>query len=169
MHTESKQEVVSQQAPLTETSAEATSSEPAPSDVHPERKKVQVSLERLARYDAREANSEYIFWVELPGVDSNNIKLQVEKRVLEIEGTREDSTDTVDAKIVFTRKFRLPETVNVEQIRASLEQGVLTINVPKALPVGAFRVPITALPPASSLKSSETVSSKTDSQEVSNS
>eukprot|EP00276_Gloeochaete_wittrockiana_P003293 CAMPEP_0184646388 /NCGR_PEP_ID=MMETSP0308-20130426/3089_1 /TAXON_ID=38269 /ORGANISM="Gloeochaete witrockiana, Strain SAG 46.84" /LENGTH=161 /DNA_ID=CAMNT_0027076365 /DNA_START=223 /DNA_END=705 /DNA_ORIENTATION=- len=94
-----------QKAPLTETSglpAEATSSQPTPSDVHPERERVQVSLERLARYDAHETKSAYVFQVELPGVDANNIKLQVEKRVLDIEGTREDSTDTVDAKIVFT-------------------------------------------------------------------
>mmetsp|Transcript_12894 Transcript_12894/g.21071 ORF Transcript_12894/g.21071 Transcript_12894/m.21071 type:complete len:215 (-) Transcript_12894:381-1025(-) len=151
--------------PSTETSSlsEATSSKPTSSV-----KKMRLSFERLARYDAHETHSEHVIRVELPGIDVKDIRVQVEKRVLEIESSREDSSDDVDAKIVFSRKLRLPESVNVEQIRACLEQGVLTIHIPKA-PLVAFQVPIEVLTPASAMNSCETVSSGSPSQDTSSS
>lgn len=31
----------------------------------------------------------------------------------------------------FTRRFRLPENAKVEQVKAAMEDGVLTVTVPK--------------------------------------
>ena len=66
--------------------------------------------------------------------------MQIEDdRVLQISGERtlekEDKNDTWHrverSSGKFMRRFRLPENVKVEQVKASMENGVLTVTVPK--------------------------------------
>ena len=59
--------------------------------------------------------------------------------LLQISGERnlekEDKNDTWHrverSSGKFMRRFRLPENVKVEQVKASMENGVLTVTVPK--------------------------------------
>ena len=76
----------------------------------------------------------------MPGLQKEELKVEVEDdRVLQISGERnvekEDKNDTWHrverSSGKFMRRFRLPENAKMDQIRASMENGVLTVTVPK--------------------------------------
>ncbi|XP_031493288.1 16.9 kDa class I heat shock protein 1-like [Nymphaea colorata] len=90
--------------------------------------------------DWRETENAHIFTVDLPGVRKDEVKVELEEgNVLRISGEwkkeEEQTTDTwhrVERKRGrFARRFRLPENVNLEEIKCSLENGLLQITVPK--------------------------------------
>ncbi|XP_058097171.1 17.1 kDa class II heat shock protein-like [Magnolia sinica] len=85
----------------------------------------------------------YVFIVDMPGVKSGDIKVQVEDgNVLTISGERKREDDKEGAKYVrmerrvgkFMRKFALPENANAEAISAVCQDGVLTVTVEKVPP-----------------------------------
>ena len=69
------------------------------------------------------------------------MKVEVEDdRVLQISGQRnverEDKNDTWHrverSRGQFMRRFRLPENAKMNEIKAAMENGVLTVTIPKA-------------------------------------
>ncbi|PPD95330.1 hypothetical protein GOBAR_DD07666 [Gossypium barbadense] len=74
-----------------------------------------------ARIDWRETPEAHVFKADVPGLKKEEVKVEVEDdRVLQISGERN-----------FMRRFRLPENVKMDQVKASMENGVLTVTVPK--------------------------------------
>lgn len=70
------------------------------------------------------------------------MKVEIEEgNVLRISGERrnerEENTDTWHrverSSGQFLRRFRLPENAKTDQVKASLENGVLTVTVPKVI------------------------------------
>lgn len=93
--------------------------------------------------DWKETATQHVFKVDLPGLKKEEIQLQIEDgRTLCISGERSkeevQKTDTWHrverSRGAFMRKFRLPQNANPDQITAKVENGVLTINVPKSEP-----------------------------------
>ncbi|GMI88113.1 hypothetical protein like AT1G07400 [Hibiscus trionum] len=93
-----------------------------------------------AQVDWKETPEAHIFKADLPGLKKEEVKVEVEEdRVLQISGKRnvekEDKNDTWHrverSSGKFTRRFRLPDNVKLDQIKASMENGVLTVTVPK--------------------------------------
>ncbi|KAK9057583.1 hypothetical protein SSX86_022419 [Deinandra increscens subsp. villosa] len=93
-----------------------------------------------ARVDWKETPEAHVFKADLPGIKKEEVKVEVEDgRVLQITGERnvekEDKNDTWHrverSSGRFTRRFRLPENAKMEEVKASMENGVLTITVPK--------------------------------------
>jgi HSP20 family protein len=83
----------------------------------------------------------HVFRVDLPGVARNNIEVTIEDdRTLKISGERvkeevkEGDTWHMVERVrgAFVRKFKLPENVKLDQIKAEVNNGVLSIVVPKA-------------------------------------
>lgn len=78
--------------------------------------------------------------VELPGVQPADVKLSVENSVLTVRGEKrslhEEKTDRLHRYErqygSFERTFSLPSTVDVERIEARYDNGVLTVELPKA-------------------------------------
>ncbi|MCA0781517.1 Hsp26/alpha crystallin family protein, partial [Vibrio vulnificus] len=82
----------------------------------------------------------HVFKADLPGLKKEEVKVEVEDdRVLQIRGERnadkEEKTDTwhrVERSTgQFVRRFRLPENAKMDRIKAAMENGVLTVTVPK--------------------------------------
>ncbi|XVF83833.1 hypothetical protein PTKIN_Ptkin16aG0525100 [Pterospermum kingtungense] len=93
-----------------------------------------------ARIDWRETPEAHIFKVDVPGLKKEEVKVEVEEgKVMQISGERskeqEDKTDTwhrVERRSgKFLRRFRLPENAKMDQIKATMENGLLSVVVPK--------------------------------------
>ena len=92
--------------------------------------------------ESRETAEAYVFSARLPaGVTKEEVKVEVEDgNVLVVSGERtkekEDKNDkwhrVERSSGKFVRRFRLPEDAKVEEVKAGLENGVLTVTVPKA-------------------------------------
>jgi len=93
-----------------------------------------------ARIDWKETPEAHVFKADLPGVKEEEVKVEVEDgNVLVISGQRSKEEDKNDkwhrverSSGQFMRRFRLPENAKVDQVKAGLENGVLTVTVPKA-------------------------------------
>lgn len=92
------------------------------------------------RIDWRETPEAHVFKADLPGLRKEEVKVEIEEgRVLQISGERtkekEDKNDTWHrverSSGRFMRRFRLPENAKVDQVKAAMENGVLTVTVPK--------------------------------------
>ncbi|KAF3433582.1 hypothetical protein FNV43_RR24684 [Rhamnella rubrinervis] len=92
------------------------------------------------RIDWKETPEAHVFKADLPGLKKEEVKVEVEEgRVLQISGERskekEEKNDTWHrverSSGKFLRRFRLPENAKVDQVKASVENGVLTVTVPK--------------------------------------
>ncbi|XP_061371464.1 18.5 kDa class I heat shock protein-like [Gastrolobium bilobum] len=92
------------------------------------------------RVDWKETPEAHVFKADLPGLKKEEVKVEIEDdRVLQITGERnvekEDKNDTWHrverSSGKFMRRFRLPENAKMEQVKASMENGVLTVTLPK--------------------------------------
>ncbi|PHU23682.1 17.9 kDa class II heat shock protein [Capsicum chinense] len=93
--------------------------------------------------DVKEYPNSYVFVVDMPGLKSGDIKVQVEEEnVLLISGERKREEEKEGAKYIrmerrvgkFMRKFTLPENANTGAISAVCQDGVLTVTVQKLPP-----------------------------------
>lgn len=92
--------------------------------------------------DVKEYPNSYVFVIDMPGLKSGDIKVQVEDdNLLVISGERKREEDR-EGKYVrmerrvgkFMRKFSLPENANTNAISAVCQDGVLTVTVEKLPP-----------------------------------
>lgn len=92
------------------------------------------------RIDWKETPEAHVFKADLPGIKKEEVKVEVEEgRVLQISGERSKEKEEKNEKWhrverssgKFLRRFRLPENAKVDEVKASMENGVLTVTVPK--------------------------------------
>ncbi|MBF0344625.1 MAG: Hsp20/alpha crystallin family protein [Nitrospirae bacterium] len=93
-------------------------------------------------FDIYETEKEFVIKADVPGVKENDVSLTVDNEVLTIKGERKPNKD-LEREFYhcmercfgkFTRSFVLPTTVNINNIRAQLYDGVLIVNIPKREP-----------------------------------
>jgi HSP20 family protein len=100
--------------------------------------------------DVYETPDAYVVMVELPGLSSADIRLDVtDGRQLTVSGGRShaDMPSPTYHRLErghgrFRRTFAFPTTVDPERITANLAEGVLTVTVPKTPAAGPRRVDI---------------------------
>ncbi|MFQ5536805.1 MAG: Hsp20/alpha crystallin family protein [Gemmatimonadota bacterium] len=88
-----------------------------------------------------ETKDELILTAEIPGMEEEDISVELENNVLTISGEKtEERTEGDEERRYhlwerrfgsFQRSFTLPRTVKAEDIQATYENGVLEIHLPK--------------------------------------
>ncbi|CAA3024898.1 kDa class I heat shock -like [Olea europaea subsp. europaea] len=100
----------------------------------------ETSQFAATRIDWKETREGHVFRADLPGLKKEEVKVEVEEgNILQISGERsrekEEKNDTWHrmerSSGKFLRRFRLPENAKMDQVKASMENGVLTVTVPK--------------------------------------
>jgi HSP20 family protein len=90
--------------------------------------------------DVKDTQNEFVFVVELPGVNERDIEVEVVGDNLTIRGKREFSSEEKKDDYVriernygsFLRTFALDVPVKPEKVTATFKDGLLTVSVPKA-------------------------------------
>jgi HSP20 family protein len=85
-------------------------------------------------YEIRESDKSYQIQVDVPGVKAADmeIKLESDQRVLHIAGGRKvTGEDGSVSQTHFEKRFTIGDNIEVEQLSARLEDGVLTLTAPK--------------------------------------
>jgi len=102
-------------------------------------KKSSLSDDFSPTINTREGEYAYHIEVDLPGVKKEDINIQVEDNILVVSGERKVKKEMKEENYYkiessfgsFSRSFSLPEEVDVENIHAENEDGVLEVIVPK--------------------------------------
>ena len=89
--------------------------------------------------DIYETEEEYIFKVEVPGLDKKDVTIEVKDDTLWIRGERREDVDAkkdnyhrIETRAgKFSRSFRLPRGINQEKIKATMKNGILELKVAK--------------------------------------
>lgn len=90
--------------------------------------------------DVVDQANQYLVQVDLPGVSKEDVNIQLDKGILTISGirksdeTQENENYCLSERKVgkFSRSLRLPEEIDATKVSASLDNGVLSISVPKS-------------------------------------
>lgn len=111
-----------------------------------EKKEIEAKKEHttpLKRYvpatDIVETDKELMVFMDMPGVGKNNITVKLEKNVIKIDGLVE-TTPYSDLKPLYSeynignysRQFELSNKIDQSKIEARMENGVLSLVLPKA-------------------------------------
>lgn len=82
--------------------------------------------------DLYEDEHNYHARFELPGLKKDDIDLELENSVLTISSVENKKTKEAEQHISFQRSISVPDGVDLDGVAASLEDGVLTVTMPKA-------------------------------------
>ncbi len=89
--------------------------------------------------DIRETDSEFVAYAALPGLEKEDVSLEVKDNVLVLSGRMKPLGSDEDTWLrrelprgEFYRAFQLPADVQVGKVKAAMRGGVLEIRLPKA-------------------------------------
>jgi HSP20 family protein len=98
----------------------------------------------LPKMDIKEMDDHYEVIVDVPGFEKEDIDIEVHKDVLTIRSEHETKTEEKDddgnyicrerSYRNFTRRIRLPDDVKGDDIKASMDKGVLKLELSKTEP-----------------------------------
>jgi HSP20 family protein len=85
---------------------------------------------RLAT-DVHEDKDNFYALFELPGVKKEDVKVEVHDRLLTVSAERREKSDEKEESFSLSRSISVPEGIKGDAIIAKLEDGVLTVTLPK--------------------------------------
>jgi HSP20 family protein len=101
-------------------------------------------------FDVKETKDAYVFKADLPGIEEKDLELTLTGNRLTVSGKREEERKEEEGQYYtyerkygsFTRSFTLPEGVDLEGLTADLENGELSIRVPKKPELISKKIPL---------------------------
>lgn len=105
----------------------------------------------VPRVDIYEAKDALFLIADMPGVDEKSVDVEMEKNILTITG-RVDIEEMKDKIMVYSeyeigdyeRTFALSDEIDHDKIRATVKNGVLRLELPKAEKVKPKKITIKA-------------------------
>jgi len=96
--------------------------------------------ERLPRTNILEGEQDYRILMDLPGVRNEDLEINLEDETLVVKAARDleapegytHRRNELAGKVTFRRSFDLGGAVDLDKIGARLENGILTVTVPKS-------------------------------------
>ena len=88
------------------------------------------NTQNLMKTDIRELADGYELQMELPGYKKEEVQAALHKGYLTISAAK-SAEETVEGKYLRQRSFHVGEYLRQEDIRASFQNGILTLFVPK--------------------------------------
>jgi HSP20 family protein len=100
--------------------------------------------------DIVEEKDRFVMRADIPGVNAEDIDINMENGVLSVSGERHlESGDEIDGvrrierrSGKFYRRFTLPEAANAEEISAQSANGILEVSIPKQPQIQARRITV---------------------------
>jgi HSP20 family protein len=110
-------------------------------------RELTVQEPEIKLYEGKDA---IIIKAELPRLTKNNIQMKIVNRLLTIEGEKRAQDEIKEESYRgsertssrFARTIKLPADVKLEQVKAILQDGVLTIHLPKSEVAGQKKVKV---------------------------
>ncbi len=104
--------------------------------------RAEKELFHLTHVNLLESNDAFTVRVEVPGFAANDLEINIEGRQLTISGKREEHEERNEKKTVYSetcsdqilRSIELPADVDTEAAHATLKDGILELELPKAAP-----------------------------------
>jgi HSP20 family protein len=90
--------------------------------------------------DLADEGDEFVVTIDVPGYESEDLELRLSGDTLAVSGEREHRQESgEDENYIrrerktqsFSRQLRLPEPVDIDEVEASVNNGILTIHLPK--------------------------------------
>lgn len=92
--------------------------------------------EQSLRVNVREEEEAYVLSALVPGIQSDDLNIQVLEDVVRIEGEyKADETEYLIREFPdgsFARTLRLPVPIDSDHVEADITNGILTLRLPKA-------------------------------------
>jgi HSP20 family protein len=88
--------------------------------------------------EVRADDEAYLITAEVPGMAAEDLQVEVLEDLVTLrgefkpDGAGEALIDELDRSGGFYRRIRLPEAIDAEAVEAKVENGLLTVRVPKA-------------------------------------
>jgi len=94
---------------------------------------------RVPAVNIHETNTSYELELAAPGLKKSDFKISVDGDVLTISAEKKEEKEEKHRKVTrrefnftsFSRSFTLPDSVDADKIKASYEDGVLKLELPK--------------------------------------
>ena len=104
----------------------------------------------LPTMDVAETDKDIEITAELPGLEDKDVQINVSDNVLTIRGEKKAEKEQQDKNYrliersygSFERSLELPEGVNADAIKASIDKGVLKVVVPKPAPAQSKKIEV---------------------------
>lgn len=106
----------------------------------------------MPKIDIKDTGKAIVIKAELPGVDEEDISIEILDNVMTISGEKKEEKEESDEKKgyyykeshsgAFSRSFNLPADVKAEDAVADMKKGILVVTVPKIEPKKAKKIEI---------------------------
>ncbi len=89
-------------------------------------------------FEVLDMDTSYRVRAELPGMDKKDINIEIQNDVLIISGEKKYNNENLDSNYSefsygeFSRSFNLPDDVKGNNIKASMRNGILALEIPRS-------------------------------------
>jgi len=82
--------------------------------------------------DIHEDKDNYLARFEMPGVKKEDVKIELNDRLLSVSAEKKEKNGDEESSYSYSRSISVPDSVKADSISAKLEDGILTVTLPKS-------------------------------------